>query len=57
MTFLESYMELNELATKARELSDKLNKEIAACLDDLNKFLAPDSNKVPAYIEPYNTEE
>lgn len=53
MTFLETYMELNELAVKARELSDKLNKEIGICLEDLNKFLSPDSDEIPAMVEQY----
>lgn len=56
MTFLETYIELNEVAGNAREISDKLNSEISRCLENLNSFLTPDENEIPAYIEQYNPE-
>ncbi len=57
MTFLETYIELNELAGSAREISDKLNVEISNCLKNLNKFLTPDDSEVPAYVEQYKYED
>lgn len=56
MSFLKNYIELNDTARNAQEISEKLKTLIDKCLKELNQYLDEDKKenvKVPAIISNY----